>query len=742
MPDMWMDVDSALTEVPVNKVALIDDTDFKTREESVVYNQAGLDLVWNFVTSAGAYTQTAVTPTAAGDYDWTNQGNGMYSIEIPASGGASINNDTEGYGWFTGFATGILPWTGPIIGFRAAAINNALIDGGDVLDVNVTEWLGTAAATPSVAGVPEVDVTHTSGVAEDIATETKQDIIDTVVDAIKAKTDSLTFTVANQVDANAVAVSGDSTAADNLESQYDGTGVDGNTFPATQAQLNNIVNVGSAVNTPAESYTLTTGTQSANTYVETSALDGVRHEHTDSAGVLELYYQFDIGNEGSPTSITMTGYLTGGNDSVGVYAYNWAGTSWDQIGTLQGGAASDDTSTYALYAASHVGTGANAGKVRIRYYAASGLTTATLAVDQIYISYAIVRQTVGYALGAFWINTVSGTAGTEAYYNATADNPVDSLTDAQTLSSSIPLNNYQVSNDSSITLAAAFEASIMEGSGYTLAFGGQSISGSRISGASVSGTCTGANPIVLSNCTVNAVTLPIATVANCNIEDTITLGSAGEYHLHNSHCGNVAGVAIDFGAALGDNQILVHDWQGELDLQNMGQTGTDVAHIAGTGILTINANCTGGTVYYQGDWDFTDNSGGAVTVISDDNIANIVETLADTNELQTDWANGGRLDLLIDQIITNIAALNDLSAADVNAEMVDVLFTDTQAELSAVPAANAPLADKLAWVFLLARNKITQTSTTQSVKADDGTTDVATASVSDDGSTFSREEFS
>lgn len=128
MPDIWMDVDAALSEVPVNKVALIDDTDFKTREEAVTYDQAGMDLVWNFVTTAGAYTQTAVTPTTGGDYDWAHQGNGMYSIEITASGGASINNDTEGFGWFSGFATGILPWTGPIIGFRAAGLNNILID--------------------------------------------------------------------------------------------------------------------------------------------------------------------------------------------------------------------------------------------------------------------------------------------------------------------------------------------------------------------------------------------------------------------------------------------------------------------------------------------------------------------------------------------------------------------------------------------------------------------------------------
>ena len=93
MPEMYMDVDVALAEVPVNIMPLVDDTDFKTREVAIAYNQAGMDLVWNFTTTAGAMSQTAVTPTTAGDYDWTHQGDGMYTIEIPNSGGASINND-------------------------------------------------------------------------------------------------------------------------------------------------------------------------------------------------------------------------------------------------------------------------------------------------------------------------------------------------------------------------------------------------------------------------------------------------------------------------------------------------------------------------------------------------------------------------------------------------------------------------------------------------------------------------
>lgn len=157
MPDLWMDVDAGLSEVPVNIFPLIDDTDFKTIETGVAYNESGMDLVWNFITPAGAMTQTAVTPTTGGDYDWSHQGDGMYSIEIPASGGASINNDTEGFGWFSGVCDGVLPWRGPTIGFRAAGLNNLLVEDA----FSATRGLaGTAlpdAAADAAGGLPISD---------------------------------------------------------------------------------------------------------------------------------------------------------------------------------------------------------------------------------------------------------------------------------------------------------------------------------------------------------------------------------------------------------------------------------------------------------------------------------------------------------------------------------------------------------------------------------------------------------
>lgn len=240
-----MDVDANLSEVPVNVMPLIDATDFKTIEDAVTYNQAGMALFWNFVTTAGAFSSTAVTPTSGGAYDWTDQGtSGMYTIEIPASGGASINNDTEGYGWFTGSATGVLPWRGPVIGFRAAALNNALCDGGDTLDVNVTTITDTAqtgrdlgASVLLSSGTGTGQISLSSGAVLLQATQTGV-TIPTVT------------TVTNAVSANVTQISGDSTAADNCESFFDGTGYAG---------TNNVIpTVTTLTNAPSDSSGVTT----------------------------------------------------------------------------------------------------------------------------------------------------------------------------------------------------------------------------------------------------------------------------------------------------------------------------------------------------------------------------------------------------------------------------------------------------------------------------------------------------
>ncbi len=159
---IWMDVDTALSEVPVNLMPLLDDTDFKSIEEAVAYNATGMELIWHFTTTGGATSATVVTPTTGGAYDWAHQDGGMYTIEIPASGGASINNDTEGFGYFTGKAKGVLPWRGPTIGFRAATLNNAMVDTAPNANGGIVTCDADGNVKSTIQGILSTALTETS----------------------------------------------------------------------------------------------------------------------------------------------------------------------------------------------------------------------------------------------------------------------------------------------------------------------------------------------------------------------------------------------------------------------------------------------------------------------------------------------------------------------------------------------------------------------------------------------------
>jgi hypothetical protein len=65
---------------------------------------------------------------------------------------------------------------------------------------------------------------------------------------------------------------------------------------------------------------------------------------------------------------------------------------------------------------------------------------------------------------------------------------------------------------------------------------------------------------------------------------------------------------------------------------------------------------------------------------------------------------------------------------------------DAIAEETAVPAANASLVTKINFMFAKARNKMTQTATTQLLRNDADNATIATSTVSDDGTTFTRGE--
>jgi len=253
---------------------------------------------------------------------------------------------------------------------------------------------------------------------------------------------------------------------------------------ATSDQVGQLAVGSAAISVQAESYTLTTGTQSSGTVSDTETRDGTSHQHTDTGGAMELYYQFDVGGAGVATEVETFGRINSANDDLVMYAYDWGNTQWDAIGSFDGQGSTTNVQRSRSLLTRHTGTGVNLGKVRVRFYAASGLTTSTLYMDQIFTSYAVVSQTVGYANGMFWLDTAEGTAGTEVYVNGTADKPSDSLADIITMESTIPLHNINVSSDSTFAPTGDFNDYNVYGVGYTANMGGHDYSGTHIYHAS------------------------------------------------------------------------------------------------------------------------------------------------------------------------------------------------------------------------------------------------------------------
>jgi hypothetical protein len=139
----------------------------------------------------------------------------------------------------------------------------------------------------------------------------------------------------------------------------------------------------------------------------------------------------------------------------------------------------------------------------------------------------------------------------------------------------------------------------------------------------------------------------------------------------------------------------------------------------------------------------------AITVSEAPNLDVAVSTrLAPTVAARTlDVAVGGEAGIDLDNTVgtlaktTDITGFNDLSAAQVNTEVVDALNVDTYAEpAQGAPAATATLVSKIGFLYKAWRNRFTQTSTTYSLYNDDAITVDHKSTVSDDATTFDRTE--
>ena len=195
-----------------------------------------------------AYVGNSTTQLTAGitlsvDFDGVT---GLHSVRVVASG-------ANGYAAQTN--VDLVITTGTVGGTSVVGY----VIGSFSIENRSTQLLATAAALAVVDGVVDSILVDTAEIgvagagltalATQASVNTIDDFLDTEVAAIKAKTDSLTFTVAGQVDANALAISGSTAAADNLEESTEviGTGTC-TTGGSTTSVVASAVSPASAVN--------------------------------------------------------------------------------------------------------------------------------------------------------------------------------------------------------------------------------------------------------------------------------------------------------------------------------------------------------------------------------------------------------------------------------------------------------------------------------------------------------------
>lgn len=208
-------------------------------------------------------------------------------------------------------------------------------------------------------------------------------------------------------------------------------------------------------------------------------------------------------------------------------------------------------------------------------------------------------------------------------------------------------------------------------------------------------------------------------------------------------------IAVSGDATAADNLEAALDGTGGVTI-TAAVTGNITGNLSGS-VGSVTGNVGGNVVGSIGSLATqakADVNAEADTALADYDAPTRSEATSDKNEILTavgDVPTNAELATALaaadDAVLAAIAALNNLSAAQVNAEVVDALNTDTYGEPSGVPPATDSIVGKLGRLHMALRNQITVDATAK-VFHDDGGNAEWKKSLSDDGSTYTEAEAS
>lgn len=326
-----------------------------------------------------------------------------------------------------------------------------------------------------------------------------------------------------------------------------------------------------------------------NTFADTTAAGGAALTIADSGGAIRYVCKFSVGAGRTATVVDLFGRITVG-DTVTVKAWNGVTDTWDLRKTITGSSAYVAQQIKLLSA--HTETGAYAGQVFLLFECP---TASTLYIDELLCTAANLGQTIGYADGSIWVDTVSGSAGVTPFVNGTADNPVLTWADALSLAASVGIRSFRFLPGSSIQLSG-------DNTGYrfvgdvTIDLNGATIENCLFRDCyTLSGTSAG-DDWTAQNCGIGTATLYHGYAIECRLKGTITTITGNDYFFNFCSDNATTGEATIVMAA--NANVYMRDYRGGIQITALA-TGSEFI-LDGAGRVLLADTCTGGTLTVRG----------------------------------------------------------------------------------------------------------------------------------------------
>lgn len=229
--------------------------------------------------------------------------------------------------------------------------------------------------------------------------------------------------------------------------------------------------------------------------------------------------------------------------------------------------------------------------------------------------------------GAVWIESLSGNSGVE-FPSGTYKQPVDNLTDAQTIRISQGINRLNFIGDFTFQSGDNVSQQSLYGqsrTATTLTFNSGSIcAGTEFFNASIEGSLI--SPAEFTNCTfldiIDTTVGPVETIvaSECTFTGTVTLSSSlsGQLDINQSVGARGGGLPAIFDINGADIDAVFSYWSGKIEIRNATRSGKNIEVDMVSGSVNIADSCTDGTIILRGigSWENENTYSGTATVIN------------------------------------------------------------------------------------------------------------------------------